>query len=384
MTTDIAPTVCALLGIPIPRTSQGVYIDDVLLLANEPKLLVYYKDLFKQQQYFTRQYLEVVGKLKTVEANPILTKTFNDATIKEYRDSVLEVQSIYQKARLQILQEQQIRNMSLTGALCMGLVVVIFYIIHRFTFADLWLIVRPSPGMYMDRKAFVSSMVGVCAFYACTLLCFMCLMKFRGFVVWDSTMMDSPTNGFVFLVDTLVPSSLFAFLLMRVYHFPFVKTQGQRKGEAFCRRFWKGSFYYVAHLLAGSEPEYADISLLYLCKVYTMLLSMFVNLSIFTLQGGFTFVVPDLYQICYIVPEQWSMRFRLITLQLMTWPLLVANMLMLISYPGMDLSTAAYDKLYSLSLLKNRKAVAEGRGYDIVDLLVEESESLLQGSDTIN
>lgn len=125
MTTDIAPTVCALLGIPIPRTSQGVYIDDVLLLANEPKLLVYYKDLFKQQQYFTRQYLEVVGKLKTVEANPVLTKTFNDATIKEYRDSVLEVQSIYQNARLQILEEQQIRNMSLTGALCMGLVVVI-------------------------------------------------------------------------------------------------------------------------------------------------------------------------------------------------------------------------------------------------------------------
>jgi len=53
---DIAPTLSAILGIPVPRESQGRFVEDALLFANQSTLSKHYYDLFIQKQLLAREF----------------------------------------------------------------------------------------------------------------------------------------------------------------------------------------------------------------------------------------------------------------------------------------------------------------------------------------
>lgn len=57
---DLAPTLCALLSIEVPRFSQGKFIDEAIHLLNptEDEKNLIYLDLRQQQQRLLRRYIE--------------------------------------------------------------------------------------------------------------------------------------------------------------------------------------------------------------------------------------------------------------------------------------------------------------------------------------
>ena len=79
------------------------------------------------------------------------------------------------------------------------------------------------------------------------------------------------------------------------------------------------------------------------------------------------------------VEEDWTWRFQLLTIQLMTLCLLAVATLSMVLWPTPDLSAAYYDKLYSLVLLKfERRRGATAKSDDVLAMLDEETEALIK------
>lgn len=58
---DVAPSLAALLGIPVPRHAEGVFVESILNLFDENSTEKHLQDLYKQKQYYVRNFLEFSG-----------------------------------------------------------------------------------------------------------------------------------------------------------------------------------------------------------------------------------------------------------------------------------------------------------------------------------
>ena len=78
------------------------------------------------------------------------------------------------------------------------------------------------------------------------------------------------------------------------------------------------------------------------------------------------------------VEGQWTYRFQLLTLQLISLCLLAVAVASMRIWPAPDLSAAHFDKLYSLVLLKwERRQGASAKSDDVLAMLEEETEALV-------
>ena len=137
---------------------------------------------------------------------------------------------------------------------------------------------------------------------------------------------------------------------------------------------------YVRCLCLGHEPVYSDLAMIYLLKVYTLLLATATLLTLAVVQSrAYTFLLPQLLLVRFDVEADWTNRFQLLTLQLMTLSLMFVSTLSMLSWPAEDLAAAYYDKLYSLVLLKfERRRGATAKSDDVLAMLDEETEALVR------
>ena len=78
------------------------------------------------------------------------------------------------------------------------------------------------------------------------------------------------------------------------------------------------------------------------------------------------------------VERSWTLRFKLLTVQLLTICLLFVAVVSIRIWPPPDLSHAHYDQLYSLAMLKwERRRGATAKSDDILSMLEEETEALI-------
>ena len=120
--------------------------------------------------------------------------------------------------------------------------------------------------------------------------------------------------------------------------------------------------------------------MIYLLKVYTLLFATASLLLLAFLQArAYTFLLPHLLLVRFDVEADWTYRFQLLTLQLMTLCLMLVSTLSMLTWPSEDLSAAYYDRLYSLVLLKfERRRGATAKSDDVLAMLDEETEALVR------
>ena len=137
---------------------------------------------------------------------------------------------------------------------------------------------------------------------------------------------------------------------------------------------------YLRCLCLGHAPVYSDLAMIYLIKVYVLTLATVALLGLTCYQAHvYTFFLPQLHLVRFEVEEEWTLRFQLLTLQLMTLVLLAVSVVGMLAWPSPDLSSAYYDKLYSLVLLKHeRRKGATAKSDDVLAMLDEETEALVQ------
>jgi len=148
----------------------------------------------------------------------------------------------------------------------------------------------------------------------------------------------------------------------------------------FCSRLSATSAQYLRSLCLGQEAVYSDLSMIYLIKVYLFTLALLAHLILACLASrSYTFMLPPLLLVHFDVEEAWTYRFQLLTLQLVSGCLLAAATLAMVFWPAADLSTAYYDRLYALAVLKyERRRGATAKSDDVIAMLEEETEALVR------
>ena len=260
----------------------------------------------------------------------------------------MQVRLLELKALRRILLErsriqQTDRSFWYTACGSLSLATLLLWILQRGSFIDLRLVLSPVPGQYANRRAAAFCLLAHFGFYAGTIGLLLLLLQLRGNTSWDSTMLHFPTETVVFLLDATLPPLACAFVLVRSYHFPYMliaspplPSGGQHKARPSpSPGFVSMLLQYVRCLLLGDSPTYSDVSMIYLCKVYLFTFSVLSLLLLSCVQStASTFILPQLILVRFNAEEGWTLRFQLLTLQLMTLILLAANTAMLRLWPS--------------------------------------------------
>ena len=395
-TEDVAVTVAALLGVPAPRQSEGVFVDALMPLANQPMLSLHYKDLYLQRQALVAALAAALGVPLTA-SDAALVGAPPPTELTALRDGVTNLQALGSDVRRRALASSSRAAVAATLGYALLVVALLAVAVRRGSFADPWLVLKPKAGEYANRRAFVFAFVGSVSYYAASLALVWLLLRLRGFSALDSTATQSPAGALIYLTDVALPSLVSAYVVARAFHFPYLvvapppaaaaeaaalgAAKNPHKPPAWIRAYGVVS-QWVRCLFLGDAPVYSDVAMLYLCKVYLLCFAVLAALALCVAQAAsYTFVVPPLLTVHFDPsdPSAWTYRFSLITLQLVAVVHVGTSALLLRLWPSANLANAHYDKLYSLALLKHERVHgSSSKGDDVIGMLEEETEALIQ------
>lgn len=229
--TDVAPTICALLGLPVPRTGQGRLIEEALMLIPPANWPLHLSDLLYQQTAAFTQWKLAVDADMTV---PPLPQTVSaNGSVASLVAAIDALKSDYVASRQRILtgavQRNQLLNLLVADVV---MAVIMLYALHRYTMADPWNAFRvlfkwvPCFGFHvsehqqlvgaMNLRAILTS-VGLAALYFLfTTGTLLIITLGIGYAAWDSTLIHSP-NAFVrYLGISLGPAFFYSMMHQRI------------------------------------------------------------------------------------------------------------------------------------------------------------------------
>lgn len=362
---DLAPTVAALLGLPVPRQAHGRFITDILALmaTSDPDIVrTHYLDLYLQKVRLVKAFIAAASS--TAKSPPgfddvTLVEQFNQTT-EWYRDAVdLIVQglAVHRKAALRV---RILRNVLVTLGLNLPLVLVMCYVVQRYSFADLGVLLCMrrywgSADLRLNLTAFVWAGVSLVCYLLASVLLFLFLYLGYGYRIsdWESTMIHTPAVVPRYYAYVLLPPAAAAYVLIRAYH---VKVLRMRKfaPNASWRAKLVTCLLNVGNLFTDGRLPIAQPDFLYLVRLYQLAWVTSAMLLLFLLEASFTILIPLLFRIPFISADSWGLRFRLLTVHLMLFPLILASMAELYATVRgtHNHRSAAFDPIYLLGLRK--------------------------------
>ena len=93
-------------------------------------------------------------------------------------------------------------------------------------------------------------------------------------------------------------------------------------------------FRYILVWLTGYGASYGDYSLTYLCKHYVMYWTFIFSLLLLFAQCGYAFSLPLVFRIYVVDPATWVLRFRVVTVQIMSIPLVISTFAEMFWWPS--------------------------------------------------
>jgi hypothetical protein len=173
------------------------------------------------------------------------------------------------------------------------------------------------------------------------------LYVITGYSLWDSTVIHTAEVIPRFVVFCAFPGAFCAFLSIRIYHAIYVVPVRPNSGRlSFVQRL--ATFGRYLH----ESRNFTNISIVYLFRYYMLYVTVMSGLSMFLIQSFYSFVLPVIWRIHFIGPYTWEMRFRLLTVQLMTIPLIIGSILALFIWPSDSTKSNKLDPVYQLKLSK--------------------------------
>lgn len=376
---DIAPTFCAILGIPVPRQTIGHFLPDAMRFFNQSTILDHWKDLFYQRRTFTRFFLEQTSGAHLDDAvfNMGYDTGFAEA---DYLDALYTLDDIWMTERASYVSWQITRNILLTIAIDILILAALLFILQSHTFCTpLNIVAQPSPEQekqrlkqafpamsddkvmavlpermklwnlqrHRNRVAAAYGLGSVAVYYGITILVFWILYWGYGYDIWDSTLVHTPEVLARYLAYSLLPGFVIAFVTSRIYN--IVNTRPRiSKDDSLWRRIYRR----IGWFSIGAYSELANHAMVYLVRFYVMLFILIAQLVLFVLEGTFTFIVPGVFRVLLIDAENWGYRFRVLTVIFMSFPLVLTSVLELIFWHKFKENSSVFDSVFLLKIFK--------------------------------
>jgi hypothetical protein len=229
--TDVASTICALLGLPVPRTGQGLLIEEALLLVPQANWPLHLADLLYQQIAVYTQWKISVEADMTLPAQA--SRVTSGMSTSELTAAIDKLKQEYTASRQRIMtssvQKNQLLNLLVADFV---MVIIMLHALQRYTMADPWNAFRvmfkwvPCFGFHpsehqllvgkMNLRAMALSVALAVLYFVFTIGTLMAITFGIGYAAWDSTLIHSP-NAFVrYLGISLGPAFFYSMVHQRI------------------------------------------------------------------------------------------------------------------------------------------------------------------------
>ena len=385
---DLAPTTAALLQLPVPRQATGEWIDPDVVLSHVDWSSVDWRrlarDLFEAKRERTNVFLLESSFTsqewcRLVQEQPLLDQrldqtTFNVSSldlvpVPQWLRAAQEVEEVYQDARSWLLTHAIVRNVLFSALLVFFLLYYFYFLVVRYTTRPLLghlAVLRCMPTVRrvyvvpqdaanaasvtidgdeartMLRDLHIQGILGALAmvllYLATEMTWVLGYYATLGYSGWDSTLVHSVAASVKFLVVALVPGFLVLWFLLRLVHVPYLawdraslaprlaQNGGWRAVRWGCLA-WANCCRIVcldSAMAAGHVADPYAVVLLVFFRVHLMGWTLVLWGILFILQGTYSFLIPGLLSNWILTDTTWTLRFRIISVQLMAVPLLVA------------------------------------------------------------
>lgn len=334
---NIAPTISALLGLPVPRQSQGRFLSAAVPeLSTNPNVT---RDLYEAYREWLNVFMlearfTAYDWCEARVSTPALDR--NLSNLENPLESFEQLRTFYEEIRLELLTNIQARNIVLSFLwMFFILYVTAVYYIKR-SYWGLSLCGSPSDSEEQAR-------IGRCNRWMC-LLAFLLTVLYIGIVMgavlgsyhalgysrWDSTMVHSLQASLQFVWVALLPGILYMFLINRMYHAMFLEYWENSSflgGCANCMRL-----FCLETTCVNGYTKNAWLIYLTLLRMWMMYFALLVWAILFVLQGMYSFLLPFFYSNWILTETTWTVRFQVSSTQLMMVPLLIGNLLSICLY----------------------------------------------------
>merc|ERR1711998_587747 len=191
---------------------------------------------------------------------------------------------------------------------------------------------------------------------------FLALYQYYGYMpqVWDSTYIHTPGVVPRFLMSALFMSGVAEYILIRFYSvwltsYETPSLRYDQYGELEMRSAIKNVCMFTAYLMGGYRRRLRNLAMMYLMKHYLVLITIFAAMLLLTLGSVYTFMIPYVLRIPFIDDIVWGYRFRVLTVQLITIPLIIGNLIVLCIWPKSTINSDNLDPIFRLKVYKDMR-----------------------------
>lgn len=320
---DISATLSSLLNIPLPKQNQGKYIISLLpegiSTENKKDLLLNLRNQLRNLYVHTLKSLSSTTKYNfTTDIDKLNLYTRSNGTQALYTNDIKEISFNYNSTIAHMENCEITTNLIYSLLLCLVVVFILSSYLQHFTFANLIAIFSINLYGNLNLVAFSSSLVIICIHFFVSL-----------FVI------------FVYLSKHIFIASLasvfLAFLLIQIYLFFFI---------------------YYTKCFSGIQSAIIKtngLALLYLFRVYSVLITIILSLVIFAINSMFHFAFSDPKIISFFIYKTTDITDNLNCFGYKILILLLFQIVLIsdfASYPKWNKNKQIFDSLFVLSDLK--------------------------------
>ena len=330
---DLAPTLCALLGIAVPRQTNGQFVLDLLAMVQDNTLqLQHLRDLFYQKRALVSQFFTATSADTPSDFGDFFAASYDDPAVtgaSGYISAIDRLTTMYEDRRNPHLGILTLRNV-LTSLLILAFVMAFVLVLVKNTSVDpFFLFRRPSrPYSWKNLWALIIAFFNVMGFCGLALSVFLLLYVRHGFwdiaesTFWDSTYIHTPSEIPRMIFYSWSSAIIFTVLAMRCYKWFFTPWKSLwRLTSSKVRAVFRIA---VAIFLSRDAVAHGRVLskfnnpiMVYLIRHYTILWLLSAQFLLSLLSSSYAFVIPTTFHIQYITEENWQLRFRVMTLQFM-------------------------------------------------------------------
>lgn len=316
-----------------------------------------------EKEFLTGEELTMRGKVVC---------TLNDWNMVKiyYVQGIKGLLTVYNREVARTKRINLARNLALTGALALVVLAAFIYLVAANTLADPSELYRRHHGIdyhqsYYHRPdvvAFLWALSLIAFYYAATTLTYYLLQNLLGYPVWDlSAVTGTPQGLSRWCAITVLPSIVYAVIVRGLYMFHY--RHAEESIEAFHEAARTPLLCSPSRLLVLISAFFArssrtsDTGKVYLIRIYLGLITTFCVLMIASLHAVYSFIVPFIYRMNHIDATNWTLRFQLITVQLMSFPLWLDTWWSLYLLQRIHVDGVSVSQLYDMRSDKEERRV---------------------------
>jgi len=383
---DVPSTIAGLLNVPVPRHCQGTFIEaifdssraapfDPVADVSGSALLTtlgphgyrriehwQWKDLYFQRHAWADQFLlhpdvnrrseldsldtrsDTGSLLAAAEANP-------SPSAGAYKELFHGVNRLLTDARDASASSNAMRNQAVALFILVLVLSLVFFAMQVQTFCDPLVVVTCSAAWrrYPDTQAALVTFALVVGYYVIVVVSFVIFLRATG-QPWSSSVVAISDNVLTYLLITLLPGVGAVLIASRVLLLLYAQwPQGLDVSK----------LQIISFVLVDEIQAFRRIELLYLGRFYLLLWSLIAAVILGVLASRFSFIVPLLFYNKYVNAELWDFRFSVMTVQVMTVPLLIGASWFLYRWPATRVDLQSMAALNELKVAKAERRRGE-------------------------